>query len=209
MEILNSYTPVFLYNLLLSPKKTLIYIIQQTKEDEHIGIALATAASAFIFELIGKSIALKKRLMITFFIELNIIPYIIGFFGNLLLISAVWFFINNFIINKKKRIEFSSRNIAYILFKSICLTYYPFIFSPVLAVLSISLSSLSSAVIYFLLKLALIFWVIYLQILVLKITFDIKTITAFLLYILPIVVLIAFFVINMWIFLSSFVLTLI
>lgn len=209
MEILNSYTPVFLYNLLLSPKKTLTYIILKTKEDEHIGIALATAASAFIFELIGKSIALKKKLLITFFIDLNIIPYIIGFFGNLLLISAVWFFVNNFIISKEKRIEFSSRNTAYILFKSICLTYFPFIFSPVLAVLSIFLNPATPSGVYFFFKLALTGWVVYLQILVLKILFDIKTITAFLLYILPIIALIAFFVIKIWMFLSSFVLTLI
>lgn len=199
MDILG-YTPAFLYYLLLKPQKSFSYLLK-SKEDEHIGIALATAALAFIFNLIAKAIVLNKRLLITFFVEINIIPYIIGFFGNILLITAIWYFIRNFFSQK-----ISS---AYLLFKTICFTYFPLVFAPLFAILSIFLNPASPTGIYFFFKIILTGWIVYLQIYVLKINFELKTITAFLLYILPIIALVAFFFIKMWTFFSSLIISLI
>ncbi len=197
-----NYTPVFFYYLLLRPKNAILYLLR-AKEEEHMGIALATAAIAFIFDLIGKAIALKKDSLITFFLELNIIPYIIGFFGNILLICAIWYFVESF-IGDKNFSKFPTKNRGYLLFKLICFTYFPFVFLPALSVLALFLNPLSPSGVYFLLRLILTFWVIYLQIIVLKILFELKTTTAFLLYILPIIALVAFFIIKAWMFVSSF-----
>lgn len=202
-----SYTPLFLYYLLFKPKESIEHLVK-SKEDEHIGIALSTAALAFVFELIGKAIAVNSPSMLTFFIEINIIPYIIGFFGNILLFVAIWYFTKILTLGNSKTKSVKTKNDAYILFKIVCFTYFPLIFAPAIGVISLFLSNrvtgsiYTTNSIYFLFKIFLIGWIAYLQIIALKILFELKTITAFLLYILPVLAFFALIILKIWSFLS-------
>ncbi|MBN1898685.1 MAG: hypothetical protein JW827_07905 [Spirochaetes bacterium] len=205
MELL-SQAPAFFYYLIFKPRMVFDYLYR-SREEDHVGIALGTASLAFVFGLIGKAVALKKQLLITFFIEINIIPYIVGFFGNIFLLSAIWFFVKSFIGQSKQKKDLQ-KNRSLILFKSICFSYFPLVFSPVFAILALAINTVNPSGFYFLFRMILTGWVIYLQVIILKTVFAIKTLQAFLMYILPLVALIAYFFIKVWVFISSVTLSL-
>jgi len=193
------YTPSFLYYLIVNPKICFEYLIKNKKSDEHLGIAVATGTFASFFYLIANAIAYKKKFILNF-LGYNTFSYLLSFWGEVFFISALWYFILNFFENKKVQ--------GVVLIKTIFLSYYPLLFAPIFAIISLLISPKNSQFFTFF-KILFLLSVLYLKIFVLKKLFNINSVKAIVLYILPILGVYAFIIIKIGTLISSLVFSLI
>ncbi len=194
---------IFIYNLIFSPQNAIAYSIK-SKEDEHIGIAILVLITSIVFNLLSRVIISMKISLINTFIGIGGFITILNFTGNLMIFTAVIYFIKSFSLSSKSS-NFSkknqmpgNKNYALLLFKLLCFSFIPFIFTPVVSLMGLFLSLHNCLAMYYIIKVGIYFWIVFLQILIIKKLFDLKLLTSIALYVLPLVGL------NVFIFIKIF-----
>ncbi|MDD5067649.1 MAG: hypothetical protein PHF84_11450 [bacterium] len=182
---------IFIYQFIIAPEKAIQYILE-SREDEHIGISLFTLFLSIVFSILSSSVISLKKSIIDVYMSIGFVTYFLNFLGNLVVFLSVVFFIKSFSLSTEQRIEFEKRNLPYLLFKLFCLSYLPYFFAPVLSLISLFLSTEAGISIYFLLKIFLWLWTVSLQVLIIRKVFRLKLMTSFILYILPLIGILAF-----------------
>lgn len=191
---------IFIYNLIFSPQNAIAYSIK-SKEDEHIGIAILVLITSIVFNLLSRVIISMKISLINTYIGIGGFITVLNFTGNLMIFTAVIYFIKSFSLSSKssqKKQMPGNKNYALLLFKLLCFSFIPFIFTPVISLMGLFLSLHNCLAMYYIIKVGIYFWIVVLQILIIKQLFDLKLLTSIALYVLPLVGL------NVFIFIKIF-----
>ncbi len=199
---------IFIYYLIFYPKKAIEYLIQN-QEDEHMGIALLVLITGIILNLLSRIIVSLNENLIDIYLGLGGFIFILNFIGNLIILTAVIFFIKNFSLSNKEKVLYRKTNYAVIFFKLICFSYIPLLFTPIFSLFQLFINLYIVNTYYFILKVAVYTWIAFLQILIIKTIFNLKILAAVAIYILPLIGLFVFLfikMINMGIFLVSIIL---
>ncbi len=193
MELVNG--KVFIYHFIFYPEKAIEYLIQR-KEDEHMGIALLVLVIGAIFNLFSRIIISLNKNSIDIYLGFCGFIFILNFLGNLIIFTAIIFFIKNFSLHKEEKALYKNVNYAAIFFKLVCFSYIPLFFAPVISLFGLFLNFYDAGTYYYFLKIAIYFWIAFLQILILKKIFNLKILTSIALYILPLIGLFVFIFIK-------------
>ncbi len=161
-----------------------------------MGIAFLVMLCGVILNLTSKTVFLLNRDLINIYVGIGGIISILNFLGNLILFTAILFFINNFSLKVKEKRVYKNKNLAALFFKLICFSFIPLLFTPLVSLAGLYFKLLNASTLYYILKTALYFWIIFLQILIIKKIFNLKTLTSIALYLLPMVSLLAFIFIK-------------
>lgn len=186
---------ILIYNFIISPGKAIEYLIID-KQDKYMGIALLVMLCGVILNLTSKAVFFLNRDLINIYVGIGGIISVLNFLGNLILFTAILFFINNFSLKEKEKRVYKNKNYAALFFKLICFSFIPLLFTPLVSLAGLYFKLLNASTLYYLLKTALYFWIVFLQILIIKKIFDLKTSTSIALYLLPMVGLLAFIFIK-------------
>jgi len=187
---------VLIYHLVFFPRKAIEYLVE-SKEDKHMGIALLVMVCGVIFNILSKAIVSLNRTSISTYIGIGGFLIILNFVGNLVLFTAIIFFIRNFALSRKEQSLYEDKNCAVIFFKLVCFSFVPFLFTPVISLFGLSLSLHNAVALYYILKMTIYFWIVFLQILIIRKLFNLRILTSIALYILPIIGLFAFMFIKL------------
>ncbi len=196
--------PEFFYGLIFYPK-FIIKALLKEKENFYLGISILVLFISIIFSIIGKAVILKNKNIIDIFFGVGAIPYIGNWLGNIFFLISLWYFFIFFVSYKKEIRKIKQKNYPLLFFKLISLSYFPYVFLPAISILSLILSY-NSLTVYIIFFLIIKFWIIYLQILIIKELFNLTYFTSILLYLIPIVIYYAFILFKLMnIFLNFFV----
>ncbi len=177
---------ILIYNLVFSPAATIQYLIKE-KENIYMGIAFLVMALGIIFNRISNAVVSLDRDLINTYLGIGGFIYILSFIGFLILFTAIILFVKNFSLREKTKNPNKNKNYAVLFFKLACFSFMPLLFTPVLSLLGLFFKSINIPALYSLLKMAVYFWIIFLQLMIIKKLFNLKTLTSIALYLLPII----------------------
>ena len=152
-----------------------------------MGIALLVVVAGVIFNLFSKIIVSLNRDLLDMYLGFGGFIFILNFVGNLILFTGIIFFIKNFALSKKEKILYKNINYACTFFKLICFSFIPFLFTPVISLFVLFFHINNAMTFYYILKIGIYFWIVFLQILIIKTLFNLKILSSIALYILPLI----------------------
>ncbi len=177
---------ILIYNLVFSPAATIQYLIKE-KENKYMGIAFLVMALGIIFNRISNAVVSLDRDLINTYLGIGGFIAVLSFIGNLILFTAIILFVINFSLREKTKNPNKNKNHAVLFFKLACFSFMPLLFTPVLSLLGLFFRSINIPALYSLLKMAVYYWIIFLQLMIIKKLFNLKTLTSIALYLLPII----------------------
>ncbi len=155
------------------------------------GLIFLSALVAFILNELSYAIAIKKLAVLKLKLSYFLLPLLLNFIINLVILSAILYFLRLVLIKE----ETSARETGMLIFKVVCISYLPFYFLPVLSLINISLFG-GSKTIFLLLRILVYLWTAYLQFLGFSIITGIDKLRAIIVYILSLMFMFFFFELN-------------
>jgi len=193
MELSNG--KIFIYHLIFYPAEAIEYLLK-AREDEHMGIAVLVVVAGILFNLLSKVIISMNRELLNIYLGWGGFIVTLNFVGNLILFIGVIFFIKSFTSGEENKAFQRNINYASLLFKSFCFSFVPLFFTPILSLFGLFFRFNGSLIFFYFLKLGIYFWIMFLQVYIIKTIFNMKLLSTIGLYFLPLIGLFAFIFIK-------------